>query len=222
MGLEDIIRAIVPLSFLAIWALTSIFNRDAKPLPPRPGLGGAPTGPTLPPRPVVQTFEVGREPTMRFGSSSQMSDPNVRRAPASSREEDILIIRSEPARTAPRPNQPQPQPQRRPRPKPTGVKKPDSPQPELLGGAVGSNVSQHIRPIDLARTDAPLNAIGNLSKLSTAATVQYDVRSQGLTDIRLSLMNPVRLREAFVMNEILQPPVSRRRPLKLGRAPENR
>ena len=43
MRLEILIQFIVPLTFLAIWALTSLLNRDAQPLPPRPGRpGGGP------------------------------------------------------------------------------------------------------------------------------------------------------------------------------------
>ena len=45
MRLEILIQFIVPLTFLAIWALTSLLNRDAQPLPPRPGRpGGGPGG----------------------------------------------------------------------------------------------------------------------------------------------------------------------------------
>ena len=39
MRLEFLLQFIVPLTFLAIWALTSLLNRDAQPLPPRPGAG---------------------------------------------------------------------------------------------------------------------------------------------------------------------------------------
>jgi hypothetical protein len=42
MRLEFLLNFIVPLTFLAIWALTSLLNRDAQPLPPRPGAGRAP------------------------------------------------------------------------------------------------------------------------------------------------------------------------------------
>jgi hypothetical protein len=42
MRLEFLLQFIVPLTFLAIWALTSLLNRDAQPLPPRPGTGRAP------------------------------------------------------------------------------------------------------------------------------------------------------------------------------------
>ena len=45
MRFEILIQFIVPLTFLAIWALTSLLNRDAQPLPPRPGRAPAPGGP---------------------------------------------------------------------------------------------------------------------------------------------------------------------------------
>ena len=49
MKLEILLQFIVPLTFLAIWALTSLLNRDAQPLPPRPnrGLGPGDSGPGL-------------------------------------------------------------------------------------------------------------------------------------------------------------------------------
>jgi hypothetical protein len=42
MKLELLLQVIIPLTFLAIWALTSLLNRDAQPLPPRPGAGRVP------------------------------------------------------------------------------------------------------------------------------------------------------------------------------------
>jgi hypothetical protein len=51
MRFEVLIQFIVPLTFLAIWALTSILNRDAQPLPPRPTRPPGPGGM----RPVVRT-----------------------------------------------------------------------------------------------------------------------------------------------------------------------
>lgn len=44
MRLEFLLQFIVPLTFLAIWALTSLLNRDAQPLPRRPGAGRLPGG----------------------------------------------------------------------------------------------------------------------------------------------------------------------------------
>ncbi len=49
MKLEFLLQFIIPLTFLAIWALTSLLNRDAQPLPPRPGAGRVPgSGPGRP------------------------------------------------------------------------------------------------------------------------------------------------------------------------------
>ena len=44
MRFEILVQFIVPLTFLAIWALTSLLNRDAQPLPPRPGRPPGPGG----------------------------------------------------------------------------------------------------------------------------------------------------------------------------------
>src|SRR5438045_4143210 len=80
MRIDTLIPFIVPLLFLAIWALTSILNRDAQPLPPRPGRapgtgvgpGAVRTGPgagagnrvagPASPRPASATLQ-GRGPT---------------------------------------------------------------------------------------------------------------------------------------------------------------
>jgi len=45
MANVNLFQFIVPLTFLAIWALTSLLNRDAQPLPPRPMRPPAPPGP---------------------------------------------------------------------------------------------------------------------------------------------------------------------------------
>ncbi len=42
MQFQLFLQFIIPLTFLAIWALTSLLNRDAQPMPPRPGVGRSP------------------------------------------------------------------------------------------------------------------------------------------------------------------------------------
>ena len=42
LHLDNLFQFIVPLTFLAIWALTSLFNREAQPLPPRGGAAEPP------------------------------------------------------------------------------------------------------------------------------------------------------------------------------------
>ncbi len=72
---ESLIRAIVPLSFMAIWALTSLFNRDTKPKPvirPTPRPEGA-RGGMLPSRyPRI----VGRGRSKRTRISRMPTDGN--------------------------------------------------------------------------------------------------------------------------------------------------
>src|SRR5438067_2114846 len=100
MHINNLIQFIVPLTFLAIWALTSLFNREAQPLPPRTGrvpnpLGPRPMGgPPAAPRPQEQRLDLlNRDPDARW------ANPTVRRPPGRP-DDDILIIESEPRRTA--------------------------------------------------------------------------------------------------------------------------
>ena len=149
---------------------------------------------------------------MRFGELVQANPSNAnvmqaRRPPAVIGGEDLLVIRSEQLRPQTKPNPAQ----RRTRSKPAVVKEAKATDVELLGGSLGSNVSQQMQPIDLTRTNAPFIAVGNLSNTTTAAYVAYGERSQGLTDVRVALMDPLRIREALILNEILQPPMSLRR-----------
>ncbi|MGP0066873.1 MAG: hypothetical protein ACLQGP_25190 [Isosphaeraceae bacterium] len=74
MKLEILLQFIVPLTFLAIWALTSLLNREAQPLPPRPGRSPVPggqrpgTGSPLPAR-------VDPSGQSRYASSGRPSAP---------------------------------------------------------------------------------------------------------------------------------------------------
>ena len=45
IDIDNLFQFIVPLTFLAIWALTSLFNREAPPLPQRMGRPQPPGGP---------------------------------------------------------------------------------------------------------------------------------------------------------------------------------
>ena len=61
------------------------------------------------------------------------------------------------------------------------------------------------------------------SQNSTASTATVDVLSAtNAPALMLALLDPVRVREAFVLNEILQPPVSRRRAASRAVPPPSR
>jgi hypothetical protein len=142
MRLEILIQFIVPLTFLAIWALTSILNRDAQPLPPRPGRpqgagGGRPMN-RLPgqfePRPDASVQDVrpaiptppglGERPTGLAGSGLSTASPaglivGPRQRPLPNMDDAIVYIENDPAsraaRSASRPSPPRTAPQTAPR-----------------------------------------------------------------------------------------------------------
>ena len=215
---ESLIRAIVPLSFMAIWALTSLFNRDTKPKPtPRPAL-----------RPDGSRAGVAAragEPTLRFGSPTGGSTTPLgarRPAPRQSDDDGIVILSSETSRldrdreqrliptstTAKRASRGKPLvPQRKAEPAPRRAK---------LAG-VSQNVNQHLTTTNLELTPLatmpPVASLGLAGAGSAAAVVvQSGIQTGGgvRPSVGLGLSDPARLREAFVLNEILQPPVSMR------------
>src|SRR3954454_72497 len=91
MRFENIFQFIVPLTFFAIWALTSLFNRETQPLPPRTGRPLGPNGPRPTPTEILEgprPIERGadrtpRDPTMRWSKPSSSERPPSRRAPTS-------------------------------------------------------------------------------------------------------------------------------------------
>ena len=110
MRFENIFQFIVPLTFFAIWALTSLFNREAQPLPPRSGRPLGPNGPRPTPsaspdalRPVESGADRSqRDPTMRWSKPSAPDRPPARRTATSEDfDNDVLRIPAEPARRAP-------------------------------------------------------------------------------------------------------------------------
>ncbi len=141
MRLDILIQFIVPLTFLAIWALTSILNRDAQPLPPRPGRPVGPGGQRPParlpgqfdPRPAQPVQEPRPPATSPFaerpsgligsGISPAAQTPPLARTrprPLTNMDDAIIYIENDPAgrpaRTAARPSPggAGPQPQSRP------------------------------------------------------------------------------------------------------------
>jgi hypothetical protein len=210
---DQLIRAIVPLTFLAIWALTSLFNRESKAFPPR--AAGGPQ-PPFGPRPG--------EPTMRWTPPASTPNPGVRRVPLG--DDDILIIQPDPARPS-RPGQARPvqptgprRPNRSRQPIPT-VKKPDAPVSRPRLGGVSQNVNQQLaNPTAMT----PLSTIASMatstgSDLADAPSAPSRTTSPLPTiSTLIPLMNdPTRLREAFLVNELLQPPLALRKLKRSGR-----
>ncbi|MGA2704529.1 MAG: hypothetical protein ABSH35_25965 [Isosphaeraceae bacterium] len=118
MRFEILIQFIVPLMFLAIWALTSLLNRDAQPLPPRPGRPPGAGGPRpldlnrMPGQPEPRSSGLGSlvqapasspladQQTMWPGATSAPTarERAVQRPPLQNMEDAIVYIENDPTR----------------------------------------------------------------------------------------------------------------------------
>ena len=186
---DNLLKLTIMLFFGAIWALTSLFNRESKPAPARP------------PGPRPSTGPKPGEPTLRWAPPP--SAPTARRVPIG--DDDILIIGSDAPRPAARPG-PRRQSKARaaaPAPKPV---EPAPSRPKL--GGVSQSVSQHLNRTSLGlapATGSPPTLEAGRAWAGKDAKLGPVVQS-----ITASLADPARLREAFVLNEILQRPISLR------------
>jgi hypothetical protein len=223
MRVDNLLQFIVPLTFLAIWALTSLFNREAPPLPQRMGRPQPPGGPGGPGAggATFRTEALAREASLRWATPGSVDRAVVRRPPGRP-DEEILII-EETRRPAGAPvarsaagagprrsgrSRPAAQPPKRP---------PEPPAARPLGGALSTSAPLTApinRPLELnplALPASPLHAAPH----DLARSVSEPTRQAGRTtvageDYRVLLSDPSKLREAIVLNEILQPPLALR------------
>ncbi len=242
---------IVPLIFVAIWAVTWVLNRESQPLAPRPrlreeeeregsgtnfanvgpGVGGLrspspgpalggplpgrPLRPTDGGRPLPRPFErsVSPEMTLRSGETMILSD-------ARSEYPDSRGERPTPSR-APR----APQNRRSGRGKGGAGQarqrsNVESSTPRELTQQISSSMSQvKGKTLELTHLNLPLTPLQSLplpqtgvSFLPPSAPVPKVAVNSGIPlDLVRTLADPARLREVFIWNELLQPPVALRR-----------
>lgn len=201
---DTLLRAIVPLSFLAIWAITSLLNRETKPLPARRPMPDRPLGP----RPG--------EPTLRWGPANPVPDrESWRNSGAIGREEDIVIISPEDAQAVRQSRGRQIQAsgtRRTARTKPNLGKSRRSETPSSKSGFAGVNqgVNQQIATtigiIPLSGVDQDVSGVVSPPSSPSAGSSPI-LSSAGLAS---ALANPARVREALLMNELLGPPLALR------------
>ena len=217
----------MPLTFLAIWALTSLFNREAQPLPPRANRPPGPPGPRpgLPPapRPIERRAEPATgEPTMRWSTGTA----TVRRAPGRP-DDDILIIESEPRRPSPcafgragvadgrrgLAARGFADPVRRA----VVPERPEPSTPRALSAEFGQGIANQVNhPLNLGPLAMPQSPLGSHDLPSIAKVVSEPPRpvpGRALPlgiDLRVAMSSPAKLRESFIMNELFQPPLALR------------
>lgn len=209
MGNFHLAQFVVPLLFFALWALTSLFNRENVAQPPRTGRPFEPGGPR--PQPPFAQRTPDRRPTT-------LGEPRPEPTRAPDRDAGIIILETETRRPTAGSAQRSGNAKRPPRGKnaPASVaKRTEKQTPRALTSSVAQSMSLlESHPVDLkplTSTNTPLlSADVQQMPLMGNVTAQPSQIALGAIDVRQLVSSPSRIREAFIMSEILGPPVSRR------------
>ena len=255
MRFEILIQFIVPLTFLAIWALTSILNRDAQPLPPGPGRAPAPGGPRplnrLPglndPRPPAQPIQpvqsarplnlppvLDRPAGPISAGTSAAARPRPRPRTGLGLDDAIVYIENDPANRGPRKPASAPaavgpaaaprlsrggQVRRGNRVRPPVGTQPAQSRAESETHRALSDQMNQARALQKAKPLEITPLSSTMAPLSESSVAQAAPRERGtapppvltVPQIRQRLASYNGLREAFVLSELLQPPLALRR-----------
>lgn len=214
MDIESLLRLLVPLGFLAIWAISWLFNREGPSLPPRANAGGG-MGSRTP-----QSFGLEPSGTPRTVSSEPLRWSNQTLSPTErqgqrqnetrGRDDDILIIdeSSRPARGGQfgaRSRRGRGRADQKEKSQPATV-------PTTSLGQISQQIAREIaRPLDLSPLNPPSTPISNDLTHTTSVTskaASFELAQSTRSALQLSAKDPKRLREAFLMAEILKPPPS--------------
>jgi hypothetical protein len=213
MNADEILKALLPLTFIAIWAIASLFSREnrpaprpAQPLGPRPGGFPPPPGQRPGPRPGQVTL--GADQAARFGNPGGAN-------PRGGMGDEILIIRPEAQRTPVRPTSSGAAARRPSKARAAAAPAPKRAEPAPnrgLSGLSGHGVSQQLasQPLEAIRL---LGVQSGLSQPSSTGPATASPRPPSDSPVDpLNLFNSRdKVRAAILMSEILQPPVSMRR-----------
>jgi hypothetical protein len=228
---EILAKLIVPAFFLIVWALNQIFNKETPATPARgnrpvgPPGGGRPPGPPQPPKQREEDRAFAAADPKSGVWTSSASSPRDNSPVVIAGDDEIVILSSETvrrpppakARTQSSSSANRPRPNRRPRPP-----GPDGDTPQRLGGNISQSVRQTIErtPLDMkAITQSPpLNVStdlrsshGSATMLSSTASIAGSAGPAAeLFDLQGAIRDRSRLREAFLLNELIQPPLALR------------
>jgi hypothetical protein len=190
------------------WALRELVNKEAPPIPQRPQ---PPAGWPNPPRPAERAAQPPeRDPSLLWsGQPSAGSRPR-----GSNASEDVIILSSEtlrtPMATVPRstaaPARPRPVKRRQAPASPAG--RPEPAKPRRLGEAIGQNLAAtHLQPMEVKPLLGP-QAVRESATAQTATTAART--SPALENLRAALATPDQVRQAFLLAELLRPPLALR------------
>jgi hypothetical protein len=240
MRAEHLYEFIVPFIFVAIWAVTWILNRETQPLPPRNGRrfpderSGSnsddarnPATQRPSPRPDIRpTSPRGQRPI-----STVLDRARDRDRGRLSPDDAIVFTEFSPSRpseptdfsASSRPSR-GPQSRRGSKAKESGGNKPRNRQapekPRELSQQVSSSMAQFKnRPLELTPLNLPLSPLTSLplAQSGSASGSPSSIPDSGSRygggplDPRKALADPRILRDVFVWNELLQPPVALRK-----------
>ena len=228
--IDSFYQYIVPLIFIAIWAVTSLFNREAQPLPPRSGRPQGPNGP----RPAATTSRSSEwrpETTPRESLLTRPGSQNLPSRPGGRKEDDILIIEAEPRRTS-APSTPRvgaSLPRRASKTRSTGQASPRGADPVTPRNLSLSMTrpenpptiqSQSLKPLVLPPSPLLTTPNDEAAKTQAGRALVSQLDSFSSEEIRQLVHIPGRLREGFISAELLKPPLALRgRPLGPRRRP---
>lgn len=207
MGNFHLAQFVVPLLFFALWALTSLFNRENVAQPPRTGRPFEPGGPR--PQPPFAQRTPDRRPTTLGESRAESSR-------ATDRDAGIIILETEtrrPTAGSPQRSGNAKRPARGKTAPAASAKRTEKPTPRALSSSVAQSMNPlESHPVDLrplTSTNTPL-LTSDVQQISlTALNPQIAASASGM-DVRQLISSPSRIRDAFIVSEILGPPVSRR------------
>lgn len=216
----DLYQFIVPLTFLAIWALTSLFNREAQPLPPRTARPPGPKPmPARPPDWRTETYPTRPTAPGRPGLSGTAfaSSTRDRGRP----DDDLVILDSDTRRTPtaglPRGGNPPAKRVAKTRAKVQPSPKPgETVTPRALSHSMARALDpQTGEPEGLTPLSLPASPL--LSAPMGEAPGKVESRARDAEHVILSaddllklLQSPARIRESILLNELLQPPLALR------------
>lgn len=200
---EILIKLIIPAILLIFWALSNLFNREGAAVQGR----GAP----------------GARPMPRPGDRPRPVATTARPVPPKRPNEEVFVIRSEtnepPGRSNNQPPGRSNSPQKRNSNRGKGSqssqpRRPDAPKPrhvDLFDAKIPMNVNQsvtkplEIRPLTESVADTRIETVPSNPSMAVGLTPPSTI-----ADLRVGLATQGRIREALLLNEILQPPMALR------------